>query len=59
MAEMTIHEALSRASSFLKEQQLETTAAEWLLRHHLSVTRTELFIRQQEAIDGEQSAKFF
>ncbi|WP_100374194.1 peptide chain release factor N(5)-glutamine methyltransferase [Bacillus sp. FJAT-45037] len=49
----TVHEALRWASSFLEEQGLEATAAEWLLLHHLNINRTMMFMNFQEPIEEQ------
>ncbi|WP_100405728.1 peptide chain release factor N(5)-glutamine methyltransferase [Bacillus solitudinis] len=53
MTSKTIYEALHWASSFLEERNLEPPAAELLIRHHLQVSRTELFMRYRDAITPE------
>ncbi|MGJ7035610.1 peptide chain release factor N(5)-glutamine methyltransferase [Anoxybacillus eryuanensis] len=46
-----IYEVLQWASSFFREHGKEETAAEWLLRHHLQMTRAQLFANLREPID--------
>ncbi|WP_017756620.1 peptide chain release factor N(5)-glutamine methyltransferase [Calidifontibacillus oryziterrae] len=48
-----IHEALNWASSFLKNQGREVFAAELLLRHHLKMSRTELYASLQDEWKNE------
>ncbi|HEX6922956.1 MAG TPA: peptide chain release factor N(5)-glutamine methyltransferase [Bacillales bacterium] len=55
---MQVHEALKRASSFLKEKGREPQAAEILLRHHLHVTRTKLFQMMQDDFQTDKFARF-
>ncbi|HEX7065610.1 MAG TPA: peptide chain release factor N(5)-glutamine methyltransferase [Bacillales bacterium] len=55
---MQVHEALKRASSFLKEQGREPQAAEILLRHHLNVTRTKLFQILRDDLSDETGVSF-
>lgn len=44
---MKVYEALKWASSFLEEAKAEAPIAEILLRHHLSMSRTELLMNMQ------------
>ncbi|WP_026104919.1 peptide chain release factor N(5)-glutamine methyltransferase [Halalkalibacterium ligniniphilum] len=55
---MRVYEALQWASSFLADKNGEQPAIEWLLRHHLNVTRTEFFLRMQEQMEPEQLTAF-
>ncbi|HEU5139171.1 MAG TPA: peptide chain release factor N(5)-glutamine methyltransferase [Bacillales bacterium] len=55
---MQVHEALKRASSFLKERGREPRAAEILLRHHLAVSRTKLFQIMRDDLPDETDASF-
>ncbi|WP_059104148.1 peptide chain release factor N(5)-glutamine methyltransferase [Shouchella shacheensis] len=50
METTTIHEALRWASSFLNEQNLEATAGEWLLRHHMDMDRALLLASLREPL---------
>ncbi|HET7615829.1 MAG TPA: peptide chain release factor N(5)-glutamine methyltransferase [Bacillales bacterium] len=47
---MKVHEALRRASSFLRENGREPRAAEILLCHFLGLTRTKLFQSMQDEV---------
>ncbi|WP_088104401.1 peptide chain release factor N(5)-glutamine methyltransferase [Halalkalibacter urbisdiaboli] len=55
---MTVYEALNWASSFLEERQLEPPAAEWFMRHHLDVTRTELLLRYRDPLEEDVWNRF-
>lgn len=44
----TIFEALKWASSFLEKHGREASAAEWLIKHELNVSRTELLLKMQD-----------
>ncbi|WP_066154922.1 peptide chain release factor N(5)-glutamine methyltransferase [Halalkalibacter krulwichiae] len=46
----TIQEALNWASSFLAERELEQPVAEWLLRHYLQMSRTQLLMSLREPL---------
>ncbi|WP_461202064.1 peptide chain release factor N(5)-glutamine methyltransferase [Anoxybacillus sp. TBDG-1] len=46
-----IYEVLQWASSFFREHGKEEAAAEWLLRHHLQMTRAQLFASLREPMD--------
>ncbi len=45
---MTVFEALKWASSFLEKYGREASAAEWLIKHELNVSRTELLLQMQD-----------
>ncbi len=45
---MTVFEALKWASSFLEKHGREASAAEWLIKHELNVSRTELLLQMQD-----------
>ena len=51
----TVFEALKWASSFLEKHGREASAAEWLIKHELSVTRTELLLRMQDEMPDYES----
>lgn len=51
----TVFEALKWASSFLEKHGREASAAEWLIKHELSVTRTELLLRMQDEMPHYES----
>lgn len=53
-----IYEVLQWASSFFREHGKEETAAEWLLRHHLQMTRAQLFASLREPIDETSKRTF-
>ncbi|NNU90096.1 peptide chain release factor N(5)-glutamine methyltransferase [Anoxybacillus sp. CHMUD] len=53
-----IYEVLQWASSFFREHGKEETAAEWLLRHHLHMTRAQLFASLREPIDETSKQTF-
>ncbi|WP_199426071.1 peptide chain release factor N(5)-glutamine methyltransferase [Thermaerobacillus caldiproteolyticus] len=53
-----IYEVLNWASSFLKEHGKEERVAELLLRHHLQVTRAQLFARLRDEIDDRVKQAF-
>ncbi len=53
-----IYEVLTWASSFLKENGKEERVAELLLRHHLQVTRAQLFARLRDDIDESVTQAF-
>jgi release factor glutamine methyltransferase len=46
-----VYEVLQWASSFFKQHGKEEAAAEWLLRHHLQMTRAQFFASLREPID--------
>jgi release factor glutamine methyltransferase len=46
-----VYEVLQWASSFFKQHGKEEAAAEWLLRHHLQMTRAQFFSSLREPID--------
>ncbi|WP_283153339.1 peptide chain release factor N(5)-glutamine methyltransferase [Guptibacillus hwajinpoensis] len=51
----TVFEALKWASSFLEKHGREASAAEWLIKHELNVTRTELLLRMQDEMPDYES----
>ncbi|MGG1686975.1 peptide chain release factor N(5)-glutamine methyltransferase [Pseudalkalibacillus sp. NRS-1564] len=51
----TVFEALKWASSFLEKHGREASAAEWLIKHELNVTRTELLLRMQDEMHDYES----
>ena len=52
---MTVFEALKWASSFLEKHGREASAAEWLIKHELNVTRTDLLLRMQDEMPDYES----
>jgi release factor glutamine methyltransferase len=58
MSHNPIYEVLHWASSFLKENGKEERVAELLLRHHLQVTRAQLFARLRDDIDERVKQAF-
>ncbi|AST06023.1 protein-(glutamine-N5) methyltransferase, release factor-specific [Anoxybacillus flavithermus] len=53
-----IYEVLQWASSFFREHGKEETAAEWLLRHHLQMTRAQLFASLRDPMDEASKQTF-
>ncbi|MGA9288492.1 MAG: peptide chain release factor N(5)-glutamine methyltransferase [Anaerobacillus sp.] len=51
----TVFEALNWASSFLEKHGREASAAEWLLKHELQVTRTELLMKLRDEMPNFSS----
>ncbi len=57
---MTVNGALQWASSFLDEQKAEweRPAVEWLLREHIGVSRSHMFMMMRDEIDGSAWVNF-
>ncbi|KKB36514.1 peptide chain release factor N(5)-glutamine methyltransferase [Bacillus thermotolerans] len=53
-----VFEALRWASSFLEEHEREANAGEWLLRHVLSVSRSQLLAGMHDQLTEDQNEKF-
>ncbi|WP_318506790.1 peptide chain release factor N(5)-glutamine methyltransferase [Bacillus sp. T3] len=53
-----IYEALHWASSFLKEKSREESAGELLLRHFVSMSRTEMFTHFHDEMDPKVESQF-
>ncbi|MDP4551540.1 peptide chain release factor N(5)-glutamine methyltransferase [Alkalihalobacillus macyae] len=51
----TVFEALKWASSFLEKHGREATAAEWLLKHELDLSRTELLLMMRDEMPNYAS----
>ncbi|KMM36639.1 peptide chain release factor N(5)-glutamine methyltransferase [Guptibacillus hwajinpoensis] len=51
----TVFEALKWASSFLEKHGREATAAEWLLKHELDLSRTELLFMMRDEMPNYAS----
>ncbi|MFC0471697.1 peptide chain release factor N(5)-glutamine methyltransferase [Halalkalibacter kiskunsagensis] len=55
---MTIREALTWASSFLKERNLEQPVAEWLLRHYYQANRAKLLMILDDPMEADLVTRF-
>ncbi len=53
-----VFEALRWASSFLEEHEREANAGEWLLRHVLSVSRSQLLAGMHDLLTEDQNEEF-
>ncbi|WP_413377911.1 peptide chain release factor N(5)-glutamine methyltransferase [Alkalihalobacillus sp. 1P02AB] len=60
MKQMTVNGALNWASSFLEAQKAEweKPAIEWLLRHHLQISRSQMFMMMHDEVEPEVFAIF-
>ena len=58
MEKKKVFEALKWASSYLKDNNREEYAAELLLRHCLSISRSEMLLRFHEEMDMEQLQQY-